>query len=110
MHQDMVHGLTSLLLIFNDDNVVAYGGDSINVVYGNTDDETSIELANRNPGDRAEVHLTITDPALNIDPTTADIWIFDLVIRQQQLQQAIFANNGTNTALDSSRTWSTWVV
>jgi len=62
----------------SDDNVVSYGGDSINVVYGNTDDETSIELANRNPADRVEVHLTITDPALNIDPTTADKWVFDL--------------------------------
>ena len=56
----------------NDDNEVAYGSDAINVVYGNTDDETSISLANRNPADRAEIHLTFTDPALNIDPTTAD--------------------------------------
>ena len=62
----------------NDDNEVAYGSDAINVVYGNTDDETSISLANRNPADRAEIHLTLTDPALNIDPTTADLWKFDL--------------------------------
>ena len=62
----------------NDDNEVAYGSDAINVVYGNTDDETSISLANRNPADRAEIHLTLTDPALNIDPTTADKWLFDL--------------------------------
>ena len=60
----------------NDDNEVAYGSDAINVVYGNTDDETSISLANRNPADRTEVHLTFADPALNIDPTTADKWIF----------------------------------
>ena len=62
----------------NDDNEVAYGSDAINVVYGNTDDETSISLENRNPADRAEIHLTFTDPALNIDPTGADIWLFDL--------------------------------
>ena len=55
-----------------------YGGDSINVEYGNTDDSTSIDLANRNPAAQTEVHLTITDPALNIDPTGTDIWIFDL--------------------------------
>ena len=61
----------------NDDNVVEYGSDAISVTYGNTDSETSISLANRNPGDRAEVHLTLTDPALNIDPTTADVWTFD---------------------------------
>ena len=36
-----------------------YGGDSINVVYGNTDDSTSIELANRNPAGMTEVHLTL---------------------------------------------------
>ena len=52
-----------LAVEFNDDNVVGYGGDSISVTYGNTDDSTSIELANRNPGDRAEIHLTFTDPA-----------------------------------------------
>jgi len=48
------------------DNVVEYGSDSITVEYGNTDDSTSIEIANRNPGDQTEVHMTITDPALNM--------------------------------------------
>jgi len=82
----------------NDDNEVAYGSDAINVVYGNTDDETSISLENRNPADRAEIHLTITDPALNIDPTTADIWSFDLSDTAFDSSSAIFNNNGTNTA------------
>ena len=36
----------------NDDNLVEYGSDSVNVVYGNTDDETSISLENRNPADK----------------------------------------------------------
>ena len=84
----------------NDDNIVEYGSDSINVVYGNTDDDSSIELTNRNPGDRAEVHLTITDPALNIDPTTADIWKFSLA-STAAAPAVIFANNGSNTALDA---------
>jgi hypothetical protein len=79
---------------------VEYGSDSINVVYGNTDSDSSIELSNRNPGDRAEVHLTITDPALNIDPTTADIWQFSLA-STAAAPAAIFANNGTNNALDA---------
>jgi len=82
----------------NDDNEVAFGSDAINVVYGNTDDETSISLANRNPADRAEIHLTITDPALNIDPTTADIWSFDLSDTAFDANSAVFNNNGTNTA------------
>ena len=85
----------------NDDNIVEYGSDSINVVYGNTDDDSSISLANRNPGDRAEVHLTITDPALNIDPTTADIWKFSLASTAAS-PAVIFANNGSNTALNAT--------
>ena len=88
----------------NDDNVVEYGSDSINVVYGNTDDETSISLANRNPADRAEVHLTFVDPALNIDPTTADVWIFNLSDNDggASASTVIFANNGSNTALNAT--------
>jgi len=86
---------------FTDDNIVEYGGDSISVTYGNTDDETSIELANRNPGDRTEIHLTVTDPALNIDPTTADIWVYNLSDTGFDADSAIFANNGSNTALDA---------
>ena len=84
----------------NSDNVVEYGSDSINVVYGNTDSDSSIELSNRNPGDRAEVHLTITDPALNIDPTTADIWKFSLA-STAAAPAVMFANNGTNNTLDA---------
>ena len=80
------------------DNIVEYGSDSINVEFGNTDDETAIHLGNPNPPANAEVHLTITDPALNIDPTTADIWIFDLS-ETGSGTTTIFANNGTNTAM-----------
>jgi hypothetical protein len=90
----------------NDDNEVAYGSDAINVVYGNTDDETSISLANRNPGDRAEIHLTFADPALNIDPTTADKWLFDLSDNGGGASASTveFANNGTtNTALSAAQ-------
>ena len=73
-------------------------------MYGNTDDETSISLADRNPADRAEIHLTITDPALNIDPTTADLWQFDLSDTAFDTNSAVFGNNGTgndnNTAAE----------
>jgi hypothetical protein len=86
----------------NDDNEIAYGSDSINVEYGNTDDETSISLENRNPADRAEIHLTITDPALNIDPTTADLWKFDLSDTAFDSSSAIFQTNGTNTAMSAA--------
>ena len=40
--------------------------------------ESSIALTNQNPADSTNVHLTLTDPALNIDPTTADVWDFGL--------------------------------
>ena len=86
----------------NDDVIVEHGSDSISVTYGNTDDETSISIANGNPADQAEIHLTITDPALNIDPTTADIWIFDLSDNDSDVDSVIFGNNGTNPqALDA---------
>jgi len=65
-------------LELNSDNIIEYGDDSVNVEFGNTDDEAAIGLINPNPGDLAQVHLTITDPALNIDPTAADLWLFDL--------------------------------
>ena len=83
---------------FSDSNDVDYGGDSITVDYGNTDDETSITIANGNPAARAEVHLTITDPALNIDPTGVDIWQFDLSDNAKTATSVEFATNGTGNA------------
>ena len=90
-----------LAIDFNDDNIFEYGSNAVNVEYGNTDDSTAIDLANRNPGDRAEVHLTITDPALNFDPTTADVWSFDLSDNDGNVNTVTWDNNGTNNALDA---------
>ena len=63
----------------SDDNIIEYlpSGDMVNVEFGNTDDETAIHLINENPSEFHQIHLAITDPGLNIDPTSADIWIFD---------------------------------
>ena len=63
---------------------------------------TSISLANQNPSAGSEVHLTITDPGLNVDPTTADIWIFDLDDNDGDTTTAIFGTNGTNTAMSAA--------
>ena len=62
--------------------------------------ETSIDMTNRNPADKAEIHLTISDPALNIDPTTADVWLFDLSDNSGDASATtvIFNNNGTYSA------------
>ena len=80
------------------DNIIEYGSDMINVEFGNTDDETALNIVNNNPASYAELHLTLTDPALNIDPTTADTWIFDLDAAASATS-VIFGNNGTNNAL-----------
>lgn len=76
------------------DTIISYGGDSITVAYGDVTDETSITITNQNPSDSTNVHITITDPALNIDPTTADTWEFGLG-GTATTPLAYFANNGT---------------
>jgi len=76
-------------------NIVEYGSDSISVSFGNTDGEASIGLVNPTVASDTQLHLYLADPALNIDPTTADIWTFDL----DQSTTIIFANNGTNNTI-----------
>jgi hypothetical protein len=82
---------------FSGDNLVEYGSDAINVEFGNTDSQTSISLANNSPSDEAHLSLTITDPALNIDPTTADKWRFNLHSPDSSDHQLFYASNETDT-------------
>ncbi|MBU12870.1 MAG: hypothetical protein CMH71_00565, partial [Nitrosopumilales archaeon] len=82
---------------FAGDNLVEYGSDAITVEYGNTDDQTSISIANNSPADKTHVHITITDPALNIDPTTADKWRFNLAEPAGSSSNLMFASNETDT-------------
>ena len=51
---------------------------AIEVEFGNTQVKPAISLANNSPSDETHISLTITDPALNIDPTTADKWRFNV--------------------------------
>ena len=74
--------------------ILEYGSDSVEVSYGNTDAQTSISLLNNSPADSTHLYLTITDPALNMDPTTADIWAFNLAAPSSH-GSLFFANNGT---------------
>jgi hypothetical protein len=91
------------LVEFDGDNIIEYGSDSINMEYGNTDDETSIHIANLNPSDQVQMHVTITDPALNIDPTGVDIWEMDLD-GTAATPNVTFSNNGTsNTAMTAAQ-------
>ena len=78
-----------------DNTEIAYGSDAINVSYGNTDDYTAIGVNNTSVADDTEIHLWIEDPGLNIDPTTADIWQFNLA----QSSTFQFMNNGTNATI-----------
>jgi hypothetical protein len=82
---------------FVDDLLVEYGSDAINVEYGNTDDETDISVLNGSPSDETHIHLTIVDPALNIDPTNADIWEFNLQSPDSSDHQLKFSSNETDT-------------
>jgi hypothetical protein len=82
---------------FPGDTLVEYGSNSINVEYGNTADQTSISVLNNSPSDETHIHLTITDPALNMDPTTADQWRFNLAAPSSANHQVFFANNDTDT-------------
>ena len=83
---------------FSSDNLVEYGSDSINVEYGNTNDYTGIQVINNSPADETHIHLTITDPALNIDPTTADKWRFNLASPDSSDHQLFFDSNSTDTS------------
>jgi len=91
-----------LAIELNDDNIIEYGSDMLNVEFGNTDDEAVLNIINNSPAAYAELHLTITDPALNIDPTAADTWIFDLDAAASA-SSVIFATNGTNTAMSPAQ-------
>ena len=75
-------------------NAIEYGSDSITVAHGNTDGEASISISNNSPADDTNIHLTVSDPSMNVDPTTADVWMFDLTAAST-LGSVYFANNGT---------------
>jgi hypothetical protein len=100
-------GIGSWPFIFADSelsssNIVEYlpSGASIEVEFGNTDDETYITLANDSPSEFHEIHLAIGDPALNIDPTTPDIWMFNVISNTDVT--AKWLNNGSNSWITDS--------
>jgi hypothetical protein len=66
-----------------------YGGESVTVEWGN--DRAYGMTADREiVPDNAVVNLTITDPGLNYDPTSADVWIMDAAN-----ETLYFWNNGS---------------
>ena len=92
---------------FSDTNTVEYGSDSINVEFGNNGN-TSISLLNQNPADEVNLSLSITDPGLNIDPTSADQWRFNIAADPTGANngggghQIAYAANETDTNGDSN--------
>ncbi|NWJ90451.1 hypothetical protein HX856_04380, partial [Marine Group I thaumarchaeote] len=66
-----------------------YGGEEVSVEWG-SDRSYSIELDRTIVPDAAQINLTLTDPGLNYDPTSADVWIMDA-----QNETLYFWNNGS---------------
>jgi len=87
---------------FSDTPIVEYGSDAIGITYGNTDSLTSIGLTNANPAGEAQVHISFTDPALNIDPTAADAWYFDISDNDGDVNTVRLATNGSNNVLSAA--------
>ena len=91
---------------------VDYGSDSIEVEFGNTGDYTAISLANQSPSDETHLSLSITDPALNIDPTTADKWLFNVAADPTGANngggghQLSYAGNATDSNADANNFFS----
>jgi len=95
-------GIGSWPFIFADSelsatNIVEYlpSGASIEVDFGNTDDDSAINLTNPNASEFHELHLSIDDPALNIDPTTPDVWMFNVESPADNTLK--WVTNGSNT-------------
>ena len=66
-----------------------YGSESVDVEWGN-DRDYSIAVDRTIIPDNAAIQVTVTDPGLNYDPTSADVWIMDA-----QNEQLYFWNNGS---------------
>ena len=87
---------------------------AINVEYGNTDDLTSISLGNQSPADETHLYLTITDPALNIDPTSADanghsIYLQFMLVQMHCISLVITPIQTVEMhAITLARTWRQW--
>ena len=71
---------------------------------------TAISLANQSPSDEVHLSLSITDPALNIDPTSIDKWRFNIAADPTGANngggghQLAYAGNETDTNGDNCST------
>ena len=75
---------------FSSTMATTYGGEEVSVNWGNARDY-SIAVDRTIVPDAAQVALTLTDPGLNYDPTSADVWIMDA-----SNETLYFWNNGSN--------------
>jgi hypothetical protein len=74
---------------FTSSMATTYGGEEVSVEWGN-DRDYSISIDRTVVPDAASIALTITDPGLNYDPTSADVWIMDAAN-----ETLFFWNNGS---------------
>ena len=82
------------------DNSVTYGGETVTFEWGNTNSDISVAFDPDTYADGADMNLVITDPGLNIDPTTADKWVFETLTGAATVKRG-FANGTTGTSLTS---------
>ena len=86
------------------DNTIAYGNDVVAFEWGNQNDEISIGFEPDTYANGADINLVLTDNGLNIDPTTADKYVFTALTGSSAVARA-FANGTTaGTALTSLAT------
>jgi hypothetical protein len=83
------------------DNTIAYGNDVVAFSWGNMNDEIDISFDPDTYANGADINLVLTDMGLNIDPTTADKYVFTALTGSDAVARA-FANGTTSgTALTS---------
>lgn len=74
---------------FSSSMATTYAGEAVDVNWG-SDRDYSMNIDRTIVPDAAQINLTVTDPGLNYDPTSADVWIMDAA------QEALyFWNNGS---------------
>lgn len=80
------------------DNTVSYGSETITFTWGNLNGDISVAFEPDTYANGADINLVISDNGLNIDPTTADKWVFGAMTGSDTVKRA-FANGTTGGSL-----------
>ena len=80
------------------DNVITYGGETVNFTHGNLNGDISVTFEPDTYANGADINLVINDMGLNIDPTELDKWVFEELDATATIKRS-FANGTTGSAL-----------